>query len=136
MNYTKVYSLNVEFEEVDSYRIAHHTKLIAYLERARVRFFDMIGVELSLDKYTMVLYGLDIKFQKPAFFLDKLDVYIALEKQSDVKLDLFYKIYRGKELLCRASTTLSFVENNSGIIPVPSEIKDKLDRYINGEYSE
>ncbi len=32
--------ITVEFEDADSYKIAHHAKLVSYLERARVRYFS------------------------------------------------------------------------------------------------
>ena len=33
------YPVTVEYEDVDSYDIVHHPKVLYYFERARVRFF-------------------------------------------------------------------------------------------------
>lgn len=135
MKFRKIHSLTVEFEDVDSYKIAHHTKLVAFLERARVRFFQLIDIEINLEKYPMVMYDLNVKFQKPALFLDQLDIHMTVEVKSQVKLVLFYKIYRDSDLLYRASTTLSFVDD-SGLIPVPDEIQRKLEKFTHGASNE
>lgn len=130
MEYTKIHSLNVEFEDIDSYKIAHHTKLVAYLERARVRLLKKIGLDLNSSNYSLVLYDLEMKFQKPALFLDAIDIWITIEKITAVKLVLAYKIKRNEDVLLRASTTLSFIDKDTKLIPMPNEVKEKIEKYI------
>ena len=60
------FPVTVEFEDVDSYRIAHHTKVIAFLERARVHMLADMGLDLSPGKTHMVLYNLSIRYIKRA----------------------------------------------------------------------
>jgi len=48
------FQVTVEFEDVDSYKIAHHTRLIAYLERARVHFLTDLGFDLHPEGLSIV----------------------------------------------------------------------------------
>ncbi|HOX42745.1 MAG TPA: thioesterase family protein [Myxococcota bacterium] len=117
----------VEFEDVDSYQIAHHTKLVAYLERARVRLFAAVGLDLRAGPFHMVLYELQVDFKKPAQLLDRLQVAAWVEELSEVKLVLGYRIQGPQGLVCKARTALVFVDPASkGILPVPEEAARRL----------
>jgi len=114
--------VTVEFEDVDSYRIAHHTKLVAYLERARVRFLAALGFDLQRDDVSIVIYSLDMQFKKTARFLDELAVSVAVESAGAFRLVLGYRITRGDDLIAKATTGLAFVEaRTKEPIPVPPE---------------
>jgi YbgC/YbaW family acyl-CoA thioester hydrolase len=119
--------VDVEFEDVDSYRIAHHTKLLAYLERARVRFLSRIGVRVGDGPCTILLYGLTVRFVKPARLLDKLQVSVRPSAVDAVRLTLDYRIRRGKELVLKASSELAFADPQScEIVPVPPSVASKV----------
>lgn len=102
--------VHVEFEDVDAYRIAHHTKLIAYLERARVRFFQKYNFEIIEGKYSIVLHKLDIRFANPAKFLDDLTVIASLKSANESRIKLSYRIRKGKQLIAKASSELACVD--------------------------
>jgi acyl-CoA thioester hydrolase len=100
----------VEFEDVDSYKIAHHTKLVSYCERCRVRYFSELGFNLDSSDVVIVLYHLEVNFKKPAFFRDALRVTISVKSYDQYRLVLGYRILRGPDLIVRASTGLCFVD--------------------------
>ena len=102
--------VHVEFEDVDAYRIAHHTKLIAYLERARVRLFQKYNFEIIESKYSIVLHKLDIRFANPAKFLDDLTVIASLKSANESRIKLSYRIRKGKQLIAKASSELACVD--------------------------
>ena len=116
------YPVTVQFEDVDSYKIAHHTKLIAYLERARVALFQDLGHDLSDTSREMVLYNLNITFKKTARFLDHLTVSAHITSTESFRFTVSYKIKRTNELIAKASTDIAFVDaKTKEIIPVPHE---------------
>ena len=128
--------VTVEFEDVDSYKIAHHTKLIAYLERCRVRFFSHLGFDLNRPDMFLVLYHMNVDFKKPAFFRDELSVAIAVRSFDEYRLVLAYKIVRGNDLIVRASTGLCFVNPvEKTMIAAPDEYVERMRRFFqrNGE---
>jgi YbgC/YbaW family acyl-CoA thioester hydrolase len=96
---------------VDAYHIAHHTKLIAYLERARVRFFHKYDFDIIADEYSIVLHKLDIRFANPAKFLDDLTVIVSLKSANENRIRLNYRIRRGKLLIAKASSELACVDS-------------------------
>jgi YbgC/YbaW family acyl-CoA thioester hydrolase len=120
--------VTVEFEDVDSYQIAHHTKLVAYLERARVRLFAAVGFDLRPGAHHLVMYELRVDFKKPARLLEVLHVTAWVEELSEVKLTLGYRIQGPAGLVCRAVTALVFVDPaTKGVLPVPAEAARLLD---------
>jgi acyl-CoA thioester hydrolase len=115
--------VTVEFEDVDSYKIAHHTKMVAYLERARVRFFAQQHYDLRDTSIHPVLYHVEMKYKKTVKLLDELIVSVSVKSQEDFKLTLGYRIRRGDELVAKATTTLAFVDGETKeLVPVP--VKD------------
>jgi acyl-CoA thioester hydrolase len=123
--------VTVEFEDVDSYKIAHHTKLVSYLERARVRYFSSLGFALSAADMTVVLYHLEMSFKKPAFFQDELTVTVSLKSFDNFRMVLYYKIRRNKDLIARASTGLCFVDPvTKSMIPAPDKYVEKINALL------
>jgi acyl-CoA thioester hydrolase len=124
-------SVTVEFEDVDAYKIAHHTKLVSYLERARVRYFNSLGFDLEAEDMAVVLYHLDMNFKKPAFFQDVLSVSVSLWSFDNFRMVLHYKIRRDRDLIARAGTGLCFVDPKSKImIPAPARYVEKINALL------
>ena len=112
--------VTVEFEDVDSYQIAHHAKMIAYLERARVRFFAKQRYDLRDTSIHPVLYHVEMKYKKTVKLLDELTVSVFVKSVEAYKLTLGYRIRRGDELVAKATTILAFVDGETKeLVPVP-----------------
>ncbi len=123
--------VTVEFEDVDSYGIVHHTKLVAYLERARVRFLRSLGLSVYPEGMSIVLYGLAMRFKRPAFALDHLVVAVRVGSLDDYRLQLHYRITREKQLLATATTGIACIEKASGnIIPAPDRFIQSLRQWM------
>lgn len=119
---TVTHCVTVEFEDVDSFRIVHHTKFIAYLERARVRFLDHYGVDMTRVDPHPVLYDLEVRFKKPARFRDRIEVSVFVESADAFRLTLGYRVVRDAELLLKARTSLAFIDATSGrMTPLPED---------------
>ncbi|MEJ2544241.1 MAG: thioesterase family protein [Calditrichaceae bacterium] len=120
--------IHVEFEDVDAYRIVHHTKLIAYLERARVRFFQKYNFEVIESKYSIVLHKLDIRFANPARFLDDLTVVVSLRSANESRIKLNYRIHKDKQLIAKASSELACIDPASQRITLfPDSLLERFD---------
>ena len=102
--------IHVEFEDVDAYRIVHHTKLIAYLERARVRFFQQFDFDVVTGQYSIVIHKLDIRFTNPARFLDDLTVIVALKSANESRIKMSYRIRKDNQLIAKASSELACID--------------------------
>ena len=116
-----IHNVTVEFEDVDSYKIAHHAKLVTYLERARVHFFSSLGYDLGNFDFNPVLYHLDIKFKKTVELLDVLSIHVNIGEVKTFLLDINYKIRKDDQLVAKAKATLAFVDaKTKELLPVPS----------------
>jgi len=102
--------VHVEFEDVDAYQIVHHTKLVAYLERARVRFFQKYDFDIVTGRYSIVLHKLDVRFANPAKFLDDLTVTASLKSANQSRIKLSYRIRKNTQLIAKASSELACID--------------------------
>jgi acyl-CoA thioester hydrolase len=116
------HGLTVEFEDVDSYHIAHHSKLIAYFERARVHYFNSKGIDLKNMQYGLVIYKIESRFIKPARFLDRLSVDVSGIKMNNYSVTIDQRIMRGPDLLVKASIVQAFVSTATGeTVSIPDD---------------
>ncbi|MBN1309700.1 MAG: acyl-CoA thioesterase [Chitinispirillaceae bacterium] len=130
----KIFTLpiTVEFEDIDSYGIAHHTRIIDYFERARVHFLaETIGLDLYPHGMAIVLYGIDIRFTKAARLLDTLNARVYIRSMDEYRLNLGYKLLRGGEALARGSSGIAFMDTGSGrLIPAPDAYVEKIGPFV------
>ncbi len=119
--------VQVEFEDVDGYRIAHHTRLVAYLERARVCFIKELGLDVFSKDVVPVVARLDMRFRKPALFGDNLEVVLTVRNVTEYQLELGYRIRRDGETLARATTNLAFTNIvEQQLMPLPDDFRKTL----------
>ncbi len=100
--------VTVEFEDVDSYGIAHHARLVVYLERARLRFLAACGLSIRPDDCVPVMYSLQMHFRRPALLMDSLEVSAEVESVDDFRVTMAHRIRRGDDLLVRATCVIAF----------------------------
>ena len=130
----KIFTLpiTVEFEDVDSYRIVHNTRIIDYFERARVHFLtESIGLDLYPKGIGIVLYSLDIRFTKAARLLDTLAASVYIRSMDEYRLNLGYKLLRGNEVLARGGSGIAFMDEESGnLIAAPAAYVERIRPFI------
>ncbi|VAX10584.1 hypothetical protein MNBD_GAMMA25-301 [hydrothermal vent metagenome] len=96
------FPIRVEFEDVDSYKIAHHTKLLAYMERARTLYFRNDGISLKKLPFAILVYQVSMRFIKPAKLFDELIVTAKIRECDGYTFKVDQKIFRDDELLVKA----------------------------------
>ena len=122
--------VTVEFEDVDSFGIAHHTRLLAYLERARLRLLVSLGVDLA--GVAPVVYRLEARFRRPARLLDRLEVAARVRDADDYRVGLEYRIRRGDETLVKARSTIAFADLERGALGTVPEALSRALREAGG----
>jgi acyl-CoA thioester hydrolase len=119
--------ITVEFEDVDAYGIANHARLVAYLERARVRLLSGLGLDLARSDAHFVLYDLAVRFKRTAALGDRLEMTVKVSSVDAVRLALDYEIRRDGQLVARATTSLAYVDGTAKTVaPLPDEIRRAL----------
>jgi acyl-CoA thioester hydrolase len=109
-NHTYHYPCTIEFEDIDSYSIAHHSKLINLLERARVHFFSDCKLSVNDGKLNLVMVSMEVKFLKPAKLLDNLTVELRIESLKSASLIWDYTIKEGDHILLNSKVKQASVD--------------------------
>ncbi len=123
--------VTVEFEDIDSYKIAHHTKMVAYLERARLRFLGELGFDIHPEGLSIVMYNLEVRFKATAKIMDQLTIETMIKEVDDYRINLFSRIMRENKILARATVGIAFMDQKSEqIIPIPEELMSSLREYL------
>ena len=124
--------VTVEFEDIDSYNIVHNTRLLDYLERARVHFLTgAIGLDLYPEGTGIVVYNLEVRFNRPAFLFDTLAVKVFVSSMDRHRLTLGYRMLRGNEVLARASCGLAFMDRANGtLVAAPETYRERIMPYV------
>jgi YbgC/YbaW family acyl-CoA thioester hydrolase len=84
----------IEFEDVDSYGIAHHSKLICCLERARVHFFADAGVNMHDGSFQLVLVDMSLKFRSPVQLMEAVSVELRVNVLKAASLIWGYRLLK------------------------------------------
>lgn len=116
------FPVTVEFEDVDSYSIAHHTKIIAYLERARVHFFVENGLDLHKFGYGLVLRNINISFKIPLLMMDNITVQISTKNITKFRFSWEYKIIKDGKPAATADVEQAFIDlSTKRLTPIPEQ---------------
>jgi acyl-CoA thioester hydrolase len=119
-----IYNETVEFEDVDSYGIAHHTKIIAYFERARVHFFLENGFNINAFKYGLVLTKLSTEFKIPLLMMDKIEIKVTISRLEKFRFAWEYEIYKEDKLCVKAEIEQVMINTETKrLTPIPDEVK-------------
>lgn len=111
-------TVTVQFDEVDSYRVVHHSRLVAYLERARVRLFADCGFDLSRPDLAALVYSLQTRFVRPARLLDQLMVHCRIQEIQGFKVLLEERIEKDGQLVMKSHTQLVFTNTaDNSVLP-------------------
>ena len=125
------FPVTIEFEDVDSYGIAHHTKIIAYLERARVHFFEENKLDINSISFGLVLTNMNIQFKRPLLMLDRVNVELRVNKIDKIRFEWDYTIKKEDKIAVKASIEQVIIDVASKkIIPIPDEIKSILESIL------
>jgi YbgC/YbaW family acyl-CoA thioester hydrolase len=127
-NNNYIYKVRVEFEDVDSYGIAHHSRLINMLERARVNFFHEQGCSVSDGSFNLVLVNLNVNFKNPARVMEDLDIALSLERISHFSLTFGYQIKKQETLVLEASVKMASVDQNTRPVIFPDQARKALNK--------
>ena len=124
--------IRVAFDEVDMYGIVHHSKLLVYLERARITLFVEGGINpgtLEETGFGLIVVETELKFRNPARFGEELQVETRVQRLSPVTVTLDYRITRGADTILTGTMRLAAVDRTGRPTRMPPPAREILDRY-------
>lgn len=126
-----IHSLRVRYGETDSMKYVYYGNYAEYLEVARVELFRTLGIsynEIEKKGIWMPVSEYKIKYLKPAFYDEILEIHTYVKKIPGVKIEFEYEIYNhSKQKITQAEVTLFFLESTSQkIIKCPDFFMDLI----------
>ena len=108
------HTLRVRYGETDPMKYVYYGNYAEYLEVARVELFRTL--EISYDEIEkrgiwLPVSEYKIKYLKPAFYDEILEIHTYVRKVPGVKIEFEYEIFNDSEQkITEASTTLFFLD--------------------------
>ena len=108
------HTLRVRYGETDPRKYVYYGNYAEYLEVARVELFRTLGIsydEIEKRGIWLPVSEYKIKYLKPAFYDEILEIHTYVRKVPGVKIEFEYEIYNdSKQKITEASTTLFFLD--------------------------
>lgn len=125
------YRDRIQFEDVDVYGIAHHSKLINLLERARVQFFSEQGLSLTDGRFNLVVARMSIRFCSTVQMMEDVLVTSHIHRLSSMSLIWAYEIFRGETLVLQADVKLASIDlKTQKPVAIDSKIRKVLEQLV------
>jgi acyl-CoA thioester hydrolase len=122
-----VMPIRVRYSETDAMGYLHHANYFNYFEMGRTELFREQGgnyrrmEELGLF---LVVSRINCYYRRPARYDDELTLQTLLIQSGPVKLIHEYKLFRGKELLAEAESTLACVNRAGDVCRIPENLEE------------
>ena len=118
-----IYTHKVNYYETDKMGITHHSNYIRFMEEARMNYLSEIGypmTRLEEEGIASPVVSVTCEYRRPSTYSDEIEIEVALEKYTGVKLFLSYTMRNSKnnEIVATASSTHCFIDENGRPIAV------------------
>lgn len=104
--------IRVRYAECDAMGYLHHAKYWEYFEVARTELLRQTGLryrDLESEGVLFVVYKAACRYILPIRYDDLVTVSVTVERTSSTRVDHSYRVCRGNDLTCEATSTLACV---------------------------
>lgn len=108
--------ITVRYAETDKMGIVHHSNYPVWFELARTEHIKSLGVSYSeLEQRGMMLPLIDLSchYIRPAHYEDEITITARVCSLFFAKMEYYYEVFRGDELLCTGKTMHGFVDSTT-----------------------
>lgn len=119
-------SLEVRGYEIDSFGHVNNAVYLNYLEFARWKMLNEEGItleQITKDKQWPVIQSIEIKYLKPSFTGDVLEISTRITEVSRVKFQLEQVIHRGDSSIASALVNSVIINEAGRPIEIPEHYK-------------
>lgn len=118
-------SIRVRYAECDPMGVAHHTAYPVWFEMGRTELLRASGMnyrDLEDEGVLLAVIDLRVKYKRPARYDDEIVLETRIADLSRVRITHEYALYRDRELLATAETTLACLDRSGRLQPIPDSI--------------
>jgi len=110
----------VYLEDTDAQGIVYHGNYLRFFERGRSEVLEALGVSLSESAHPdcrLVVYEMRIRFRRPAFLGEMIEVTTSMERSSEYRMVFHQQIRRKGESVILVSAEVDIVAiDKAGIL--------------------
>ena len=128
------YHFRVHAGDTDYGGVMYHPNYIDFFERARVEWFNSLGVNLADWARKRIFFPvatLTIDYLQPTFFNDPLLIKSEMTKVGRVSIIFEQEMFKGIDLVSRLVVKVGCVDDLKKPMAIPSEIQDALQLDLN-----
>ncbi|MCQ6267336.1 acyl-CoA thioesterase [Fictibacillus sp. WQ 8-8] len=121
--------LTVRFCETDALGHINNTSYFIYLEEARVRCFETLGLEMNTNEWSFILASTKCDFMAQGYFNERLVVRTGVSKIGTKSFTLEHDIYKAetKELVARGNAVIVYFDfKTQQTAHIPEFLRDAL----------
>jgi acyl-CoA thioester hydrolase len=118
-------TIQVRYPECDPAGVAHHSVFAIWMEIARTELLRKQGVayaDLAAQGVLFVVARLSVRFRKPVFYDQTIQVRTWITASAHTKVDHAYKMYCGDNLVMTGETTLICIDHEGNVRAIPDGI--------------
>lgn len=111
----KPYRHIVNYYECDRMGITHHSNYIRFMEEARIDWMDQLGYgfeRMEAEGVVSPVVAVALQYKNTTTFKDAIDITLKVEEMSALKMSFAYTMKVGDKVVCTATSTHCFIENN------------------------
>jgi acyl-CoA thioester hydrolase len=118
----------VYLEDTDAQGIVYHGNYIRFFERGRSEVLEAMGVsvaESARPDCRLVVYEMRVRFRRPAFLGERIEVTTSMERSSEYRLVFRQQIRRKNEteILVSAETDIVAIDETGTLKELPAFFK-------------
>lgn len=111
----KPYRHIVNYYECDRMGITHHSNYVRFMEEARIDWMDQLGYgfeRMEAEGVVSPVMAVALQYKNTTTFKDAIDITLKVEEMSALKISFAYTMKVGDKVVCTATSTHCFIENN------------------------
>lgn len=135
-----VYRRRAQYHETDQMGIIHHSNYVKWMEEARVRFMDVLGLgyrEMEDRGVQSPVADISVSYKKSLRFDDEVEIHVFVTKYNGAVLELGYEFTKvdSGEICTKASSRHGFIKDGKlvSLKKVLPELDQKIREYVERE---
>jgi|LauGreSuBDMM15SN_2_FD.fasta_scaffold30202_2 acyl-CoA thioester hydrolase len=123
------YTFRVHAGDTDYGGVMYHANYIDFFERARVEWFNHVGINLAEWARQRIFFPvatLTIDYLRPVFFNDALLIKSDIIKAGQVSIQFEQGMFKNNELVAKIAVKIACVDDTYKPVAIPSSIRETL----------
>ena len=122
--------IKVRYAETDQMKFAHHSVYVVWFELARIELMRKLGlnyVQMEKDGFLLPVLEIGVKYYKPAFFDDELQIVAEFLGFTKARFRINYYVKRDDTLISEGYSIHAFMNAHGRPIKPPEFFREKLE---------